>query len=777
MSSFGSALVGYVVGRTNEAGVITNSWLRRINFNIPVETISPGGQTSHIYAAQNVVSGPPVDGNVLGPSMSTDGARFFFASDSTRLLPARTDGSTQVYYHDVGAPYSFLVSSKNNGAPGPDLDGVIPSANRWGRVVVWDTPDPTLMTNDVNGAYDVVMRDLDQNRTTLISARHFSRPASTSFGASRLGAGALSGNGRIVAFTSQDGSFVADDTNRWEDVFAWNLLSGTRSRLTVSLPYVRPFPPVLNADGRFAVFEQTVGGPGLPVFTQSFRADLHSNTIISVAQSLSGATAPAGNPSMSADGRIVAFHSSEPTRNLVAFFPNDTNTSSDVFVRNFTTNVPANNVLVASIARTHITTGNAESRAPVVSPDARWVAFHSLATDLTFDSYPTQRHQVFAYDQARGTVKLLSYTPGSAFTSNTTALSIVSTNPVFSADSRFVFFTVNSNTAAMSASNMAIFRHDLVNDPVTSIIEVPPGVLRTNLSRLTNVLVCTGCANPSPSADGRLVAYELAAGATTNVVLKDFQTGTSEFISLNGSGPGRAHRPLLSLDGRYVVFTTTAAGPYVDTNNTADVFVRDRRTGYLHLVSRSRRGGGPLTGPPPFAGNGLSSDPVMSYDGRTVAFHSFASDLVAGDYNDARDVFVLRLSSGDIDGDGMDDDWEMAYFSTLALRADEDADGDGANNLAEFLAGTDPTNEGSVFQVLLLTVAGNWAAPASRATVTVFWSAVPGHSYRVQTKSSVEAPWMDAPGGDVLAFSPSASKTFEIAFPPSQGFFRAVAGP
>ena len=770
VSPYTAGLVGYVVGRTNAAGAITNSWLRRINFNQPVETVSPAGQTTYVYTAENVVSGPPVNGNVFGPSMTSDGVRFVFASDSTRLLASPTDGSTQVYYHEMGAPYSVLVSARINGALGPDLNGVIPSTTRWGRRIVWDTPDSAV--DDLNGTYDVVGRDLDQNFTTLISARHSARPATTSLSASRLGPGGLSGNGRVVAFSALDGTFIANDTNRWKDAFVFNLFSGARTRLAVSPANVEAYPPALSADGRFAVFEQAFLTQFIVPVTQCFRADQLSNTVVSVAQSLSGATVPAGNPSMTPDGSIVAFQSQEPATNLRPFGPNDPNGATDIFVRDFSTNMPANNVFVASIARTHVTTGSGESRMPVVSPDGRWVAFLSLAGDLTFDSYPVVRHQAFAHDRMSGTVKLLSYTP-SAFNSNSTALSVVATNPVFSADSRFVFFTVNSNTAVNSVSNMAIFRHDLRNDPVITITNVPVGgttIPRTNLTRLTNVLVCAGCANPSPSADGRLVAYELGAGSTTNVALKDLETGTAVYVSVHGNQPGRAHRPLLSLDGRYVVFTTTAtAGAFVDTNNAADVFVHDRRLG-THVVSRSLRPAGPLTG------NRASSDPVMSYDGRTVAFHSFASDLVAGDYNDTRDVFVLRLGSGDSDRDGMDDDWELTYFSSLAFGGNDDVDGDGANNRAEFLAGTDPTNEGSVFQVLMLTLAANWSAPAPHATITVFWSAVPGRGYRVQAKASVDAPWTNVPG-DVWAFTPSASKTFEIAFPPSQGFFRAVSDP
>src|SRR6185503_15204419 len=99
-------------------------------------------------------------------------------------------------------------------------------------------------------------------------------------------------------------------------------------------------------------------------------------------------------------------------------------------------------------------------------------------------------------------------------------------------------------------------------------------------------------------------------------------------------------------------------------------------------------------------GNHLSSNPVLSADGRVVAFQSFASDLVPGDYNDTRDVFVVSLAGPDTDGDGLDDDWEMAYFSTLTRDGSGDFDGDGASDAQEFRAGTDPTNTGSVFRVL-----------------------------------------------------------------------------
>jgi hypothetical protein len=60
---------------------------------------------------------------------------------------------------------------------------------------------------------------------------------------------------------------------------------------------------------------------------------------------------------------------------------------------------------------------------------------------------------------------------------------------------------------------------------------------------------------------------------------------------------------------------------------------------------------------------------------------------------------VLRLG---LDGDGMDDDWEMAHFGTLDRDGTGDFDGDGHTDLEEFLAGTDPTNSGSILRAMLL---------------------------------------------------------------------------
>jgi Tol biopolymer transport system component len=108
-----------------------------------------------------------------------------------------------------------------------------------------------------------------------------------------------------------------------------------------------------------------------------------------------------------------------------------------------------------------------------------------------------------------------------------------------------------------------------------------------------------------------------------------------------GNGPvdHRFHaRPAISADGRYVAFDLPAAGIVpADRNGVRDVFVRDAAGGRTKLVSVARGGG---------VGNATSRAASISAGGRLVAFESSASDLVAGDDDGVRDVFVRDVRAG-----------------------------------------------------------------------------------------------------------------------------------
>ena len=134
------------------------------------------------------------------------------------------------------------------------------------------------------------------------------------------------------------------------------------------------------------------------------------------------------------------------------------------------------------------------------------------------------------------------------------------------------------------------------------------------------------------------LATNLVAGDTNGVediFVRDTQTGTTTRVSVanDGSqGNGMSSLASISGDGRYVAFysgaTNLVAG---DTNGVWDVFVRDTQAGATTLVSVASDG---------TQGNDGSSTPSISSDGRYVVFISYATNLVAGDTNATRDVFV-----------------------------------------------------------------------------------------------------------------------------------------
>ncbi|MFM2067269.1 MAG: Poly(beta-D-mannuronate) epimerase 7, partial [Pseudomonadota bacterium] len=105
-------------------------------------------------------------------------------------------------------------------------------------------------------------------------------------------------------------------------------------------------------------------------------------------------------------------------------------------------------------------------------------------------------------------------------------------------------------------------------------------------------------------------------------------------------GDNFSNSAALSADGRYVAFDSFASNLVTsDANGRNDIFVKDRQTGMLTLVSVDAGG---------HAGNADSYVPTLSADGRVVAYQSFASNLLAGDTNGVSDIFVKNLATGAI---------------------------------------------------------------------------------------------------------------------------------
>ena len=280
-----------------------------------------------------------------------DGRYVAIVSDASDLVPGDTNEASDVFIHDRRTGETTRVSISDRGLQGSGGIGGA-AISRDGRYVAFTSDASNLVAGDTNGAADVFVRDLrEAGRTTRVGVDNHGRQTNRG---SYSWYPALSAHGRYIAFTSSASNLVAHDTNSLADVFVRDLRTGSTTRVSVS------------SRGRQA------GGD----------------------RSRNGSNAP----SISANGRYVAFHSA--ASNLVR---GDTNRAFDIFVHDRKTH-QTHRVSVSSRGRQ----ANAESFGPEsISPDGRYVAFGSLASNIVAgDANDTT--DVFVYDRRTGGVILAS---------------------------------------------------------------------------------------------------------------------------------------------------------------------------------------------------------------------------------------------------------------------------------------------------------------------------------------------------------------------------------
>jgi RHS repeat-associated protein len=217
----------------------------------------------------------------------------------------------------------------------------------------------------------------------------------------------------------------------------------------------------------------------------------------------------------------------------------------------------------------------------------------------------------------------------------------ISDDAYMSADGRYVTFKSGATNLVASDTNGVddVFLNDRLTSTTSRVSTTSAGAEGNAPSD-----------DPAISSAGRYVVFRSQAsnfvtgdtnGTAWDIFVKDLQTGTitRESVSSAGTQANNASAdPVISADGRYVVFRSAATNLVTgDTNGQQDLFLRDRTAGTTTLISKST--GGTL-------GNGLSDDPTISDDGRYVAYHSEATNLVSGDTNAARDVFIYDRTAG-----------------------------------------------------------------------------------------------------------------------------------
>mgnify|MGYP000089842319 CR=1 FL=1 len=279
-----------------------------------------------------------------------------------------------------------------------------------------------------------------------------------------------------------------------------------------------------------------------------------------------------------------------------------------------------------------LTQANSASYSPVVSALGQHVAFVSEASNLvTGDSNGIA--DVFLRDRPNYTTTRIDIS-----TAGTQANGVPVSPPAISQSGAFVAFA--SQASNLVASDTNGFADVFVRD-------VSLGVT-TRVSVLTSGLEANGTSHePALSLDGRYVAFTSTATnmahsvSTPQIYVHDRQTATTQIVSRGTSGFGgnaASNGASISSDGRYVAFSSTSTDLVAaDTNGKSDVFVRDT---LLNTTTRVSVANGGLQ-----ANDHSPLAPTLSADGRWIVFTSLASNLVAPDANNTWDVFVHDLQT------------------------------------------------------------------------------------------------------------------------------------
>ena len=332
-------------------------------------------------------------GTANGPSISDDGRYVAFYADASDLVPGDTNGKIDVFLRDRQAATTTRISldSSGNQVSG-DSYGPVISGN--GLVVAFISDAANLVTGDANNATDVFVRDLVANTTTRVSVATGGGEASGGSEDFEVVAPslAISNDGRYIFFSSHKTNLVADDSNDGGDVFRHDRQTGTTIRVSVASGGGQgnghSQSPAASGDGRYVAFtsgaSNLVAGDtnGADVFLRDVTLDV--TTRVSVIAHGGEFSQASGNPSISGDGRFVAFHSLD---DLIV--PGDTNASFDVFIRD---RQEALTYRVSSTAAGG--PGNANSFYPAMSEDGLFVGYLSYASNLVAGD-TNSTHDVF----------------------------------------------------------------------------------------------------------------------------------------------------------------------------------------------------------------------------------------------------------------------------------------------------------------------------------------------------------------------------------------------
>jgi Tol biopolymer transport system component/methionine-rich copper-binding protein CopC len=617
--------------------------------------------TGTITRVSTSSDGTPTDSGDLArkfaPSFSADDKQIAFLSFSGDLVPGDTNGGGDIFVKDLVTGLVTRVSTAADGSQGlyqsPSANYAYPGGfSPDGSMIAFTSEASGLVDGakapSLNEAFIKTLHPApgtaadtyvaSYSAPLVIDAAHgLLANDATADGKGALTVTAFSDaqHGRVDlnpdgSFTyTPDGAFVGIDSFTYKAGAGYQSSPDTTVTIKVTGNIERVDTQADGSQAYYGVFPQTpvLSPDGKYVALVTHSSDLAPNPYLAASQvvlknlatgALTIASGPSGGdmPVFSPDGTKIAFSSGY----------------RDIVVMDLASGA---STVVSTLSGG--TTGVGASFYPVFSPDSASILFRSASAQLT----DNLAGDLFVKNLTTGAITRVS-TAADGTPANGQLVGGSVPGYSFSSDGHWIVFASSAdNLVAGDTNNIDdIFVKNLQTGQVIRVSTASDGAQSNGNSE-----------TPVFSPDGKSVAFQsgaenLVSGDTNkapDIFIKNLETGAITRVSTGANGEqatetttGTSGYPVFSPDGTRIAFVSAATNlvPGVGSSN-GDIYEKNLVTGAIRLVSDDSFG---------TEGNGWSTNPTYSADGKKISFVSFAANLVPGDTNGTSDVFIKDLT-------------------------------------------------------------------------------------------------------------------------------------